>query len=155
MSSAFVLVPRVVVEELAGRTWPWSDAAIAADLVAALHREHDPKHRSTGTSPPWHHAAEGVRQMRKIVADRGPGALAQLDQVRGEIRDEFDKLDVSLHDETAIYHGLVWTGLVTELARHGYKNGAVDGDTFRAIGEIIATIGSALLEYVPKDVGRG
>lgn len=101
---------------------------------------------------PWHNAEPALRRLRAMVEERGPRAVAELDQLRGTIRDELDKLGVSLFDEAAIYHGLVWTGLVTELARYGYSNAAIGVETYDAIREITATIASALLEYVPREL---
>lgn len=136
----YVPVPRAVVEALLDREADVDDEAIANDLRTALRRP---------SSPPWDNAATALRMLRQMVDERGPRATHELDQLRGTIRDELDKLDVSLYDETAIYHGLVWTGLVTELARYGLQNGAVEDVTYKAIAEIAATIASALLEYVP------
>lgn len=146
-----VSVPRSVVEELVGRKWPMGDAALLADLHAALAEDHD---STGGASPPWHLAANAVRQLRQLRAERGVKGQADLDQLQATIREQLDELEVSVHDPAAIFHGFVWTGLVVEIARYGYSNGRVDGDTFSAIGEISHTIASALLDYVPAEVGR-
>lgn len=154
--TAYVPVPRVVVEELVSRPWSFSDAPIVADLAHALHRE-EVEHASTERRerPPWHVTEKAVRQYREIIARRGPMAVAELDQLRATIRGEFDKIEVSLHDERAIFDGFVWVGLVTEIARYGYSNGRIDVTTYEAIAAITATIGAAIVDYVPKDVGRG
>lgn len=152
--TAYVPVPRVVVEELVGRSWPFSDASIVADLAHALHRDQV-EHVTPSDRPPWHVTEKAVRQYREIIARRGPMAVAELDQLRATIRGEFDKIEVSLHDERAIFDGFVWVGLVTEIARYGYSNGRIDVTTYEAIAEITATIGAAIVDYVPKDVGRG
>jgi hypothetical protein len=144
--TAYVPVPRTVIEDLLdsdGEVMKLS--TVRADLRAALRRP---------STPPWHHAAEGISQLRELVDERGPRAVGELDQLRGSIRDELDRLDVSLRDEFAIYHGLVWVGLVVEIARNGFDNGYVDPPTFLKIREIVTTIASALLEYVPKDAFR-
>lgn len=150
--TSYVPVPRPVVEALLTEhdgdlVSSFDDPAIRNDLRAALDRT---------STPPWHNAVTALRQLRALVDDRGPRAVHELDQLRGTIRDELDKLDVTLHDEVAIYHGLVWTGLVTELARYGVHNGAIEEGTYKAVAEIAATIASALLEYVPREIlGRG
>lgn len=152
--TAYVPVPRVVVEELVGRPWSFSDAGIVADLTHALHRDQV-ENVTPSERPPWHVTERAVRQYREIIARKGPLAVAELDQLRATIREEFDKIEVSLHDERAIFDGFVWVGLVTELARYGYSNARITGETYEAIAEITATIGAALIDYVPKDVGRG
>lgn len=120
-----------------------------------LHEAEGGGNVTLAPSPPWHNAAPGISQMRTLVAEKGPVAVHELDQLRATIRGVLDEVEVSLHDEHAVYFGLVWTGLVTEIARYGYANARIDGDTYQAIGEIVATIGAALLDYVPKDIGHG
>lgn len=148
--TAYVPVPKPVVLALLEHDGDlvneYDDHAIRNDLRAALERT---------STPPWENATTALLELRKLVADRGPRAVAELDQLRGTIRDELDKLGVTLFDETAVYHGLVWVGLVTELARYGLGNGAIGEVTYKAIAEIAATIASALLEYVPRGVLGG
>ena len=145
--TAYVPVPRPVVEALLDTDHELGgigdDGPIRNDLRAALRRD---------SVPPWHLTENAIRQLRRLVADRGARGTFELDQLRGAIRDELDKLGVSLRDETAVYHGLVWTGLVVELARNGHNAGHVSPATYKAVQEIATTIASALLEYVPREV---
>lgn len=146
--TTYVPVPRPVVEALLREhdgelVSEFDDPAIRNDLKAALARDD---------RPAWENAAAALRMLRKLVDERGPRGVHELDQLRGTIRDELDTLGVTLHDEVAIYHGFVWTGLVTELARNGLHHDHIDEATFKAVAEIAATIASALLEYVPVEV---
>lgn len=105
-----------------------------------------------GPVPPWHLTQQAFAYLAEVIAGRGPVGRSELDQLQGTIRDELDKLEVNLHDEWVVYLGLVWTGLVTELARNGLAHQAIDRPTYVAIAEIATTIGAALMEYAPEEV---
>lgn len=149
--SEYVPVPRAVVEALVyevGRELP---SSIIVDLEKSLVSD-----LTTGieVSPPWSKVRLMAEHLERLIGERGPIATAQLDQLRATMRDELDTLEVSLRDEWVIYHGLVWVGMVVELARHGYRNGAVGVDTLAAVKEIGTTIASALLEFLPPEARK-
>lgn len=101
--------------------------------------------------PPWALVRTAVGYLETLVAGRGPAGLSELDQLRSTIRDELDKLEVSLHDERDLYLGLVYTGMLTELARNGLDKGAISAETYSAVAEISTTIAAALLDYLPPE----
>lgn len=104
--------------------------------------------------PPWEKVRLMAEHLGRMVDERGLMAVSELDQLRATMRDDLDALEVSLHDEWALYHGLVWVGMVTELARNGYKNGKVSADVLDAVKEIATTIASALLEFLPPEAKK-
>lgn len=122
-------------------------ASDLADLAREFHRRRSPG----PADPPWHLTRQAIPYLEKIVADRGPGGLSDLDQLRSIIRDEVDKLELSVHDPWTLYVGLVWTGMITELARNGMENGRVSLATYETVAEIVTTIAAALLDYLPPE----
>jgi hypothetical protein len=146
VAPAEVLVPRWVVDDLLKERWPIG-SAIFPELLASRSRADT----RSPVRPPWHLTGPAFAHLRDIVAARGPMGTAHLDQLRTLIRNELDKLEVSVTDEWSVYHGLVWTGLLTELARNGLENEAIDRATYAAIAQITTTIGAALMEYAPEE----
>jgi hypothetical protein len=121
-----------------------------AELVDEL-LEATRAHAAPARRPPWEKVRAAAGHLSTLVTARGARAIAELDQLRGTIRDELDELEVSVRDEFALYHGLVWTGLVVELARNGLRNEALDVATYEAISDLATTIASALLDYLPPE----
>lgn len=143
--SPYVPVPRVVVEALVEEWKRELPSSILIDLESAL------VVNLAVEKPPWAQVRNMAVDLERLIAGRGPRAVHELDQLRATMRDELDKLEVSLHDPWALYHGLVWVGMMVELARNGRKNGAVDAETFGAIAEIATTIAGGLLEFLPPE----
>lgn len=143
--SDLVLVPRglldlVLREDIDGPVRVELDRVLAAPTATVF--------------PPWEKVRAMAEQLGQIVEGRGPIAVSELDQLRATMRDELDALEVSLHDEWALYHGLVWVGMVVELARNGYKNGRLSNDVLDSVREIGTTIASALLEFLPPEAKK-
>lgn len=147
-------VPRAAIETLLRRKWDLSDDVFPEVLAAYNRATTAPRPSSSSSAPPWHLTRAAVGYLETLVASKGPVAVSDLDQIRGTIRDELDKLEVSLHDETAVYHGLVWIGIVTELARNGLRNGEIVEEVYASVAQIVTTIAAALLEYLPPEARR-
>lgn len=101
--------------------------------------------------PPWGLVRDSVGWLETLVEARGVGAISDLDQIRAEIIEQLDKLEITLHDERAVYEGLVWIALVVELARNGLEKKSVGLETYRSISSIVTTIAAALLPYLPPE----
>jgi hypothetical protein len=164
VGAAEVPVPRVVVEALVeefGRTLPGSlildlERALAGpDVGEVVEEEIVSIETLSSSSPPWSLVRPAEAHLRRLVADRGPGGLAELDQLRAVLRNALDEVEVTLHDEWAVYFGLVWTGAITELARNGFENERLTPAAYRDVAEITTTIGAALIDYVPRSSSNG
>lgn len=146
-----VLVPTWIVDELLRVKWPL-ESPIFPELLAARNRTALPDETARSARPPWNLTTKAFTYLAGLVAGRGVQGAAELDQLRATIREELDKLGISLTDEWSVYHGLVWTGLLTELARNGLTNEAIAFESYEAIAEITTTIGAALMDYAPEGV---
>ena len=151
---AEVLVPTWVLDELLRVKWPIDSPGFPELLAARSRARSAPVGPETGSTrrPPWCLTSKAFAYLSELVSGRGMQGAAELDQLRATIREELDKLEIGLTDEWSVYHGLVWTGLLTELARNGLANGAIAFETYEAIAEITTTIGAALMEYAPEGV---
>lgn len=152
----YVVLPRAIVEGyLAVVDDPEALYAYCSDptIIAIARGATSDEHVTAGTEvrPPWSKVRNMAAQVERLVAERGPRAVHELDQLRGTMRDELDELEVSLFDEWALYHGLVWVGMVVELARNGERNGYIEHAVYSSIAEIATTIASGVLEYLPPD----
>lgn len=125
---------------------------LASDLAAVARDFARRRSGPAGPRPPWHLTRKAFGYLSALVAGRGMRGRHELDQLQGTIRDALDEVGVNLHDEWAVYHGLVWAGMVVELARNGLDNEAIPRPVYDAIAEIVTTIGAALMEYAPEDV---
>lgn len=147
MSDRYVLAPRHLVELVLRDT---ADPSVRLELEGVLDHTSAPE----VVAPPWEKVRNMAAQLGDLLAERGPVAVHELDQLRANMRDELDKLDLSLHDEWVVYHGLVWVAMVVELARNGYKNEGIGSDVLEAIEQIATTIASGLLDFVPPQARR-
>lgn len=142
MTDRYVLTPRRLVEVALRDT---ADPSVRLELEEILDHTSAP----AVVAPPWEKVRNMAAQLDELIVGRGPVAIHELDQLRANMRDELDKLDLSLHDEWVVYHGLVWVAMVVDLARNGYKNEGIGSDVLEAIEQIATTIASGLLEFLP------
>lgn len=133
------------------------DVADRGDLASDLADEARRFFRRPGAltaRPPWGLVRDSVGWLDELVQGRGVRAISELDQIRAEIIEQLDRLELSLHDERAVYDGLVWIALVVELARNGLGKGTIGLETYRSISSIVTTIAAALLPYLPPEARR-
>lgn len=96
---------------------------------------------------PWHVLHEAIPHLLD-EASRGM-RVGERDQLAAVLRSAFVEIEVPFADETTIFFGFVWAGMLVELARNGYRNGYLEESTFRAIAELAATIGATLAPLTP------
>lgn len=103
--------------------------------------------------PHWDYVARAVRVIEGMVRD-DPAALARADAVGAYVRDTYDALGISVHDEAALYVAITTAGLLVEMAENGRKRGHTDHETVRAIANISQTFTASLIDYLPAEARR-
>lgn len=105
---------------------------------------------TTRPRPRWEWVARAVGAIARTV-DSDPSYVSKVDLLGATVRDTFDALGLSLHDEETLYVALVVSGLLVELTSNGYRRGIVDRGTLEAIAAVAQSFTAALIPYLPKE----
>ncbi len=100
--------------------------------------------------PKWEWVARAVGTIAKTVAS-DPAYVARVDNLGATVRDTFDALGLSLHDEETVYVAVVVAGMLVELTSNGIRNGAVDRITLEAIAAVAQSFTAALIPFMPEE----
>jgi len=102
-------------------------------------------------SVPWHYAAPVL----KTVDDKyrmASGGRAALDRFQAYVRDQFDTVGVSVHDEHALYVAITTAGLLAHLADNARSNGGLTIDAAHCVRSIAEMFTASLIDYLPDEV---
>lgn len=120
------------------------------DGIERAARELGEKTTSSRPRPRWEWVARAVGAIARTV-DSDPSYVSRVDLLGATVRDTFDALGLSLHDEETLYVALVVAGLLVELTSNGYRRGLVDRETLGAIAAVAQSFTAALIPYLPKE----
>jgi hypothetical protein len=101
------------------------------------------------TTPPWELTGDVVARLRDEVATSDPATRADFDAFAGFVAEQLGAYRVDLDDEWAVYHGLAFVSLMTELARNNYENGAIDHPTAAALTAVARGVAAVLADRAP------
>lgn len=107
------------------------------------------------STPEWELTGDTVSKLRDEVAQADEATRSDFEDFSAFVRQELGEYRIDpAHDEWAVYHGLAYMSLVSDLARNNFENGAIDHDTAAAVAAIVRGVAMALARYAP-DVDRG
>lgn len=93
------------------------------------------------------------------ILPRLRGELAALDETtRGDFSDfaafvaeELSEYRITLADDpAAVYHGLAFMSLLSDLARNNFENGAIDHQTAGAVTALVHSVAMVLAQHAPS-----
>lgn len=98
--------------------------------------------------PQWANVGRATAIVRTLLhAD--PANVAHADALGAYIRDTFDALGLSLHDEETVYTAVTMVGLMVEMASNGAKKGNVEPSVVAGIAHIAQSVTASILDYIP------
>lgn len=91
-------------------------------------------------------------ELSRELSEKVPDLAAELDQQRALLRDALDDSGLSITDETVVYAGVLFAGMVTYvgelLYRHGLLEGESDASKANLVGGGLAVL---LAPYAPAE----
>lgn len=97
----------------------------------------------------WDLTAELLGSLRAEQAELGAEARGDYERFEVLLRDELAAYGVSLDDEAAVYHGLVFMAVALDLARNSHANEGIDQPTLAAMAGLARSIALALAAHAP------
>ncbi|HSL56912.1 MAG TPA: hypothetical protein VK866_03640 [Acidimicrobiales bacterium] len=107
------------------------------------------------STPPWELTGDVVARLRAELATADPDTRADFDAFARFVAEQLGAYRVDLGDEWAVYHGLAFVSLMTELARNNYENGAIDHATAGALTAVARGVAAVLADRAPGPGGPG
>lgn len=105
------------------------------------------------TDPPWELTGDVVARLRAEVATSDPATRADFEAFAAFVAEQLGSYRVDLDDPWAVYHGLAFVSLLTELARNNYENGAIDHPTAAALTAVARGVAAVLADRAPEPGG--
>ncbi len=66
------------------------------------------------------------------------------------VANELSEYKVDLAEEAAVFHGLAFMSLLSDLARNNYENEAIDHQTAGAVTALVHSVAMVLAQHAPS-----
>ena len=100
--------------------------------------------------PRWDYVSRATGIIARMVRD-DPAAIAKADALGAYVRDTFDALGLSLHDEETLYVAVTMAGLMVEMAENGREKGQVEPEVVEAVAKVAQSFTASILDFLPPE----
>lgn len=98
----------------------------------------------------WDLTGDTLPRLLGELAGLDESTRADFDEFAAFVAEELAEYRIGLaENETAVYHGLAFMSLLSDLARNNYENGAIDHQTAGAVTALVHSVAMVLAQHAP------
>lgn len=99
----------------------------------------------------WDLTGDTLSRLRGELAGLDEATSADFSDFAAFVADELAEYRIALaEDEAAVYHGLAFMSLLSDLARNNFENDAIDHQTAGAVTALVHSVAMVLAQHAPS-----